>query len=385
MSRWDLSPEITFEMLADAWVRDLAGQVSTGTQDLYRMHMHSHLLPHFGAPEGITSERIAQYGRDRLKAVKRRTLVKERSTLRGFLGWCQEQGYLLESPTFPALSKRAQGTAYKVRRRGNATPMSPEEARALVEALPVWSQPRKGVEKFLVRARFIVMYETALRPATLDALRHPEHYTPGADTLLIEDEMDKARFGRVLPLNKRAQDALSAAVRGKGPIFGRHNYRHHLERAAARVLDEDRARTFCAYDLRHARLTELAAKGDLTGVAYLAGHKHVTTTSIYIKPGLKAAREALDKAGVVVVRRGRVPNDRTESEQLPASMVRRGGVEPPRPKTLEPEPADQKLSTAPEVSADPAVAALRAADVAPIWFEIIGAWPFVEGPSRGGA
>lgn len=293
MSSWALDG-LTLDRLVDLWLADLVGQVDPETGRLYRLHWVTHLLPHFGAPESITTARMADYGRRRLRVVKRSTLQKERSTLRGFLAWCSERGYLTDGLTLPALPRRAPGTPFAQRRRGLATQLSPEECRALIEALPVWSTPRHNRPAFIVRARFVVAYETTLRPATLDALSAPEHYSKGAATLRIADEIDKARFGRDVPLTDAARTALDS-VAGAGLLFGDHDYRDQLTKAARKVLTPAKARTFTAYDLRHARLTELAETGNLMGAAYLAGHKHVTTTSIYAHPGFDAAERALMK------------------------------------------------------------------------------------------
>jgi integrase len=299
MSRWEVAPEDTLESLSNKWLEDIASTIDPETAGLYRLHMRAHLSPHFQGPHGITRTSIAEYGRRRLRVVKRSTLQKERSTLRGFLAWCLEQGYLVESPEFPALPRKATGTAFAQRRRGKATELSPEECVELISALPQWSRPRAGQPSFPIRARFVVAYETALRPATLDALCAPEHYSRGSETLVITDEIDKARFGRTLPLTGTARAALDSVCRvGKtGLIFGEHDYRWQLDKAAKAVgLPAAKVRTFCAYDLRHSRLTELAEGGNLTGVAYLAGHKRVTTTSIYVRPGLKAGERALEQA-----------------------------------------------------------------------------------------
>src|SRR5690606_35263390 len=75
-----------------------------------------------------------------------------------------------------------------------------------------------------------------------------------------------------------------------------HDYRWQLAKAALSVLPPSKARTFTGYDFRHARLTELAEQGNLTGTAYLAGHKRVTTTAIYVRPGLRAGERALEQA-----------------------------------------------------------------------------------------
>ncbi len=289
--------------------------------------MRAHLWPHFEVPQNISKATIADFGRQRLKVVKRNTVKKDRSVLRGFLDWCHERGYLAELPEFPMLPRRAPGTPYAIRRRGKATPLSPEECRALIAALPRWGQGRKGVPKFVVRARFIVAYETALRPATLDKLSIPQHYTRGSASLRIADEIDKARFGREVPLTDAAREALDSVALADGPIFGRHEYRYHLERAAHRVLPPARAATFAAYDLRHARLTELARKGDLPGVAYLAGHKQVSTTSIYVRPGLRAAEAVLRAFGDTVGTGGSTSTDRSVLVSTAAELRT---LEPPR-------------------------------------------------------
>lgn len=342
MSKWDLSPEFTLERLADMWLTDIEPTVDPDTLGLYRLYMRKHLCPYFETPHQIQTATIASYGRARLRVVKRSTLQKERSTLRGFLAWCEEQGYLVEGPEFAKLPKRALGTAYAKRRRGEATDLSPEECRAIIERLPQWTRPRGETESFPVRARFVVAYETALRPATLDALSCPEHYSKGSDTLRVSDEIDKARFGRTLPLTDAARAALDSVAR-QGVLFGTHNYRRYLREAAQKVLPEHKARTFTAYDLRHARLTELAEGGNLTGVAYLAGHKLVTTTSIYVRPGLRAAERALAPFdGSLVSQAGRLTSDEIVSDSKSGAKKRDRTSTSFR--TLEPEESTQCAS-----------------------------------------
>lgn len=336
MSRWDIPPDKDLEALVREWVESLTGQVKANTAELYQLHWTAHLLPFFQNPTAIGSDSIAAYSRQRLTKVKRKTLLKERCSLRAFLEWSREVGYLEEAPAIPPLPRRAKGTAYEVRRRGRATRLEPDEARALIAALPRWSKPTTG-ERYPVRARFELMYETALRPSTLDALSVPEHYRRGDDCLIVTEDIDKSAFGRELPLTERARLALESVAPAAGVIFGRHDYRCLLERAAGRVLDPDRARTFTAYDLRHARLTQLAEHGDLPGVAYVAGHRDVNTTGIYVHPGLRAAKRVLDQAGGVPTSPGRelvgIP-----VEALFTPPVRRRGLEPPRGVTpLEPE------------------------------------------------
>ena len=111
--------------------------------------------------------------------------------------------------------------------------------------------------------------------------------------LVITDDIDKVRFGRELPLTDVARVALESACAGNGPIFGDRNYRDQLKKAAARVLPPEKAKTFTGYDLRHARATQWAETGNLVGVAYLLGHKQVTTTNKYARPNWAAAKRVL--------------------------------------------------------------------------------------------
>lgn len=141
------------------------------------------------------------------------------------------------------------------------------------------------------------MFETTLRPSTLDALSVPEHYQRGSNAIAITDELDKARFGPPVQLSDAARAALDAVIPEAGLIFGDHDYRDQLRKVARAVLPAHKAKTFTAYDLRHARLTQLAETGNLTGAAYLAGHKKVTTTAIYAGANQAAAPRPLAAVG----------------------------------------------------------------------------------------
>lgn len=294
MSRWET--DLPLGELMARWLDDLGGQVKPVTGKLYQLHVMTHLLPFFEAPQLITRQRVSQYSSARLKVVKRTTVQKERSTLRSFLSWCHEQGYLPEPPEFPSLPRRAAGTPHPQRRRGKPTDLTPEECRAIIECMPPWSTPRGGRPPFPVRSRFIVAHELGLRPATMDGLAQPDHWSTGEGRVRITDEIDKARFGREVPLTQAAQDALESVAR-PGLLFGSHDYRPQLQKAAkATGLPLSKVATFCAYDLRHARATELAETGNLPGVAYVLGHKRVTTTSLYVRPGLRAAERVLEAA-----------------------------------------------------------------------------------------
>ena len=88
--------------------------------------------------------------------------------------------------------------------------------------------------------------------------------------------MDKNRFGREVPLSEGARAALDQVWPDVGRLFGSHNYRRLLREAAkAAGIDEYRAARISDYDLRHSRLTHLGqVSSNLSGVMFLAGHKH---------------------------------------------------------------------------------------------------------------
>jgi hypothetical protein len=98
--------------------------------------------------------------------------------------------------------KRVTGKAHPVRRRAAADPISPEDTRKIITLLPAWGgrrgPKRKDMDRkraykvhlFPIRARFVVGYETGLRPSTLDKISAPEHYTKGSKVLRITPEID---------------------------------------------------------------------------------------------------------------------------------------------------------------------------------------------------
>lgn len=288
-TRFRLAADTPLEEVAALWLADMEAEVDAETVGLWKSYVRAHWRQHFGRLVDLTESNMAAYGRARLRAVLAVTARKELSALRRFVRWLAEQEHVSAPPVVPSLAKGAIGTRFEKRRRGQPTEISAEEARAIVAALP----ERSRKHGHIVRARFVVAYETALRPATLDALSVPEHYRRGADALRIAAEIDKARYGRQVPLSPAARAALDAVCPERGLLFGRHDHRDQLERAARRVLDETRAATFTAYDLRHCRLTELAETGNVTGAAYLAGHRRVGAAVLSVAPSQAAITAAL--------------------------------------------------------------------------------------------
>ncbi len=122
----------------------------------------------------------------------------------------------------------------------------------------------------------------------------------------IRERLHKGRFERVIPITDGAVAALErSAPRGdgggeaEGPIFGRHRYDRAIAMAAmqasmAGLMDRARAEAVSIYDFRHGRTTHLCSNTkNLAAVAYLVGHRHVSTTAKYVESNKAAAAEVL--------------------------------------------------------------------------------------------
>ena len=269
------------------WIVSLTATHDPGTVATWKLYARAHWLSRWGWMHEITRSTVEQYRDERLGVVLATTVRKELSALRVFLRWAE-----VDVPV-PSVGKRTLGQRYAVARRGTAPQLSPEDVAAILDALPERSTSRK-VPTFPIRARFVVAYETSLRPSTLDRLRVPTHYRKGAASLLLTPDVDKGRHGREVPLSRRAREALDAVCPAEGLIFGAHDYREHLDAAARTVLPPETAERFCAAHFRSARITHLLEQtGNLPGVQHLAGHKLAATTSLYAKPSLRAALDVI--------------------------------------------------------------------------------------------
>jgi integrase len=281
------------EEVVAAWLLHLASTHDEGTCDTWELYAMTHWLPHFEAMHNFTDAMADAYMRKRLGSVQGVTVRKELTALRQFCAWAFSAGFLPREVTCPSVPKRAIGTRFSKRRRVGAFDLSPDECEAMLAALPEWSTSRK-VARFPIRARFMVGYETGLRPSALDSLEAGVHYRKGSASILVTPELDKNRWGRELPLSVEARAALDAVCPTEGLIFGKHDYREHVKAAAALALPAERAERFCAAHLRSAMVThKLEATGNLPGVQYLAGHKLATTTAGYAKASLRAAMDVI--------------------------------------------------------------------------------------------
>jgi integrase len=235
---------------------------------------------------------IATYVRRRLREVTRKSVVNELSALRNFSTWGVEAGDLGDPLVIPKIPKSTLGTPFRTRRRTRAPELSAAEVEALISALPEVSGmagTQRG-DRFPVRDRFIVMWDTTLRPETLDRLSTPEHWSPGETVLRITAEIDKEGAAREIPLSPRALAAVKRVAPAAGPIFGAHRYDRFLRAAASAVLPASKAAIFTGQHIRSAAITRaLERTANLPGVMHLAGHTQAGTTSGYARPSFRAA------------------------------------------------------------------------------------------------
>lgn len=277
--------------LVALWLAALESSYTPATRGLYETYARVHWLPRWPLVADLTEGAIGLYQRERLGLVARVTVRKELVALRRFGEWAKEQGHLAAPLIFPRLPPKATGRR-RTDRKERATELDASEVGRLLAALPEWSsRPGRDGRPIRLRAFFEFLWETALRPATVEALVAGEHWTPGADQLRITADIDKTRYARPVPLTPRARELLRQVGATAGErIFGAYDRRDPLDAAGRVALPPDKARTLSVYDLRHARITHWVGEGHgLDAVAYLAGHRQITTTAIYTHGTAKAA------------------------------------------------------------------------------------------------
>jgi integrase len=233
-----------------------------------------------------------------LRKVSRETPKKELAPLRRLARWAHARGYLPQLPLIDTPGRRVLGTPVKNARKNVSLVFTADEIARILAHLPELHSAPRAPERYPMRARFVVAWETALRPQTLAQLRAPDDYRKGAEALVIRDEIDKNRFGRELPISDAARTALDSVCPPAGLIFGRHDCTMLLRRAAkAAGIDAYRAERISDYDFRHSAATHLGRTSDnLPGVMYLLGHKQPATTGRYMRPQKDAASDVLRAA-----------------------------------------------------------------------------------------
>jgi len=283
------TPAIDLDVVVGQYLVDISAELAPETVATYQAYFVNNFAPRFHSLGSISSSAMQDYSRARLRQVKRGTECKELSAMRGFLKWCSDRGYLAEMPVIKDPPARSTGTTacQKVR-----VDLDNDRAAKLIAALPEWSKRTR----YPVRDLILFIWETALRRRTVQRLRCPEHWQPGATTLRIAEDIDKARFGREVELSEVAQALLNRHCDGPGLIWGAFDCRPSLRNAArdAGCFTEQEIRHLSLHDLRHGALTELASVSpNLPGIAHIAGHKRVSTTTQYVHSNREQTRAVL--------------------------------------------------------------------------------------------
>jgi len=288
---------------AETWIGSVGSLYDSRTVSSlrqYSAHWPAALAHDVDAIDGAV---LARFMADRLGKVTRSTVKKELWALRAFFVWSVDVAKTIDAvPPFPKLPRRALGVR-SGKHREKPVELTRENVEALLSALDELTVPLpegapappgrpRTEERRKAFYRYAVMAETGLRPETLDLLSVPEHFTKGAATLNITADIDKNRWARELPLSERAREILDGVAPKRGPIFGRKRWIEVFKEAVAKAkLPPETA----PYDLRHAMGTHgvEASGGNLTGVAYLLGHKQVTTTNRYVHSNQRSAETVL--------------------------------------------------------------------------------------------
>jgi site-specific recombinase XerD len=281
------------EVMCAEWIAATKPEVSEGTSELRGLYAFKHWVPFFETTSALTSAGVSDYTLHRLRHVTRSTVSKELSAMRRFFAWLAARGF--EVPLVPSIPSNVTGKRAQPRRRVD---MAAEIVERILAAMPVRTSFGNPV-----RAFFRVLWETGLRRSTIRALSVPEHYTVGRAELRLTKEIDKARYDRTIPITAAAVTELDAVAPAEGRIFKPIDYRQSLRTAAKKAgLPEHDVERLGYHAFRHARTTAMLERGgSLPGVAYLVGHKRVTTTNEYVHARRAAAEEALK----AVSRKGR--------------------------------------------------------------------------------
>ena len=302
-------PTAKLSEVAAAYLAEKSGgEITERTANLRKIHLRVHLLPRFKRLCDVTRGALASYQSERLKRVRYSTVQKELSTLMQVLKFAEIKSWIGQIPRFPDRPHKSLGTKAKQAPSGWTKGFTAATARQLIPHLPdLCRKNRKSGEQWPLRPYFALMFETALRPGFWDGFRVGTHWHPGQRHLDVTEDVDKNRWERKVPLSPHACELLEGCyhaeihrlgqLRNGGQLVRTLDYRTSLRQAArAAGIPEHIASRVKAYDMRHARTTELMDQsgGRTLGVGFLVGHKQASTTNRYSHADEKQAAEVVD-------------------------------------------------------------------------------------------
>jgi integrase len=273
------------------------GEITEETADKYQEYFKKRFASRWRKLSDITKGSLASYQSERLKDVQYTTVKKELSPIRQVLKYAEDHEWIAQVPRFPKKPAKSKGTKHKHAPSGYTSGFTAAMAQATIAKLPEWTKADRGTKtRWPLRAHFEFQYETGLRPGLLVGIRYGVHWRKGQTFLRVTADIDKNRWERDLPLTTRALEILeSIDAKPDGRMFAKRDYRVALRNAAAAGgVPSHIAERVHAYDMRHARTTEWVNESNQPlGVAFLVGHKQMTTTNRYSHADEKQAAEVL--------------------------------------------------------------------------------------------
>ncbi len=273
------------------------GEITQKTADKYIEYFNKRFSKRWRKLSDVTKGALASYQSERLKEVSYKTIQKEFAPIRQVLKFAEQREWIAHIPRFPEAPGKSIGTRHKQAPSGYTSGFTAEMAVATIAKLPKLTKADRGTEnRWPLQAHFEFQYETGLRPGLLDGMRYGVHWRKGQTFLRITADIDKNRWARDVPLTPRALEILeSVEPKADGQMFAKRDYRVTLRKAAADAgVPDFIAEKVHPYDIRHARTTEWVNESNQPlGVAFLVGHKQMTTTNRYSHADQKQAREVL--------------------------------------------------------------------------------------------
>lgn len=253
-------------------------------------------------PSDITSIDLREYKQYMMKTkqMAATTINRHLSSLRKFLNWADEKGYLLTG--LPAIPKELRDT----RRVTAPKSLTKKQQDELMKAIERTGGNTKERDKAIINLGF----HTGLRNSELRFLM-PKDIELSARGGFVRVN-GKGNKLRIIPLNNESRKALSeyleafpGAKNSEYLFYGtRGPHKGPLSDVAVQQifnkykdqipdLRNDRDITF--HSTRHTFATRMVeAKQDIRTVQALLGHENLNTTAIYTKPHPHALRAAVD-------------------------------------------------------------------------------------------
>lgn len=244
---------------------------------------------------------IKRWQKKRLTECSADTVRKRMGPVRRFIGWLEDQEYIVEgSILVPSISRREKGKQRQegepLRGRTKAhAGVTPQMVKDLLAALPEVTSGR-GYQgrSIIVRDRFELMYELALRSELVPQLRKRVHFG-GGDFLVNLGRIDKSGYEGDHRLTSRAKEILLKYSDDQiGPFFEEVSLRGTWSTAVEKALPPEYHSAQMNH-LRSYRLTHAADVGyEPRDLQALGRHTSMATTARYIK--LRDARRSGESA-----------------------------------------------------------------------------------------